>query len=176
MIPCERAAIPGPLQSAAATRCPCFTAAQLLPLVPRQDVDLRARVIRQHRDEFEGVAVGVVEVDGQGRHPTEDHRPLGAVVEEVAGWQVALLQVRNGAGQHILDARAKGEVVRPNLCGGLFPESKHRFAARTDPIEGDPALLVEQAKLQTQCLAIEAASSVQVRDIDVRLKKAEDHR
>src|SRR5262245_29871864 len=121
------------------------------------------------------MVVGIAEVDRNGRHPAENHRPLSAVVEEVAARQAALLQPRDGVVQNVIDSRAKRKVLRYDLGKRFLPQAQHRLTASAYPQKRHATLLFAPSERQPEHVAVERDRPLEVAHVDVRLEQSLNH-
>src|SRR5581483_8003888 len=118
---------------------PTFCAADAdgtrLPVAPTNDAAVGLRRVRQHREIFEQMAVGIAKVDGRGWHPGEHARRVGRLSVEIERRDAGRAQRARrleDSGERRGEREMQRRVLRPIAAA---PEAEHRAAAPADPEE-----------------------------------------
>lgn len=127
--------------------------------------------IREHGEQFQQVAVGVVEVQRGSRHPGENDGFIG-------GRSVEIERIDSGGAkapgriQQVLKVGGKGDVKTQTLgTGSNFPQTEHGIATAADPIERDLPFRKDRGELQPQDPAVEGHGAFEVRNREMRFEE-----
>ena len=137
-----------------------------IPFIPQHQTKVRSRFFGEHRDEFQQVAVRIVEVYRDGGHPSE-YLWLFAAIDAVAALDALSFQERHGA-FHVLQFYFESEMPPVNLVRRQLTNAKHGLARRSHPIEQSPRRLIDPANLQAQQIFVEMASAREIGYRNVR--------
>src|SRR3984957_17462292 len=114
-----------------------FVHVSRLPATPLNDSEVALRSIRQHRKEFQQVAVRIVEKERSSGHPSKNHWLVGGLARKIEWDDVRVAKAIRSL-QQVFKTGAECHLEVHSLrTHPRFPQPDHLISSRPYPVERD---------------------------------------
>ena len=145
--------------------------AELIPAAPADNAQFRLGSIGQHREQLEQIPIGVAEVERCSGHPCQNDRLPGRLPFEIQGNNISSPEPRRRH-QQVFEIHSEGQVkIQPLRTGPDLPQTQHRVAVPTDPVERNPPLPKHFREFQSEDLGKESHRALQVCNVQMAFEE-----